>query len=141
MKSVEGTFKDATSEAIREWVGSYYLVGTAEGPHPCRSMVREFQSVIGKETRKQAMEKWGGKPDVLIACVGSGSNALGIFHEFVRDEQVRLIGVEAGGTGIDGGKHSATLAKGEVGVYHGAMSYLLQDDEGQIIGPHSIGVG
>ncbi|KAL8461374.1 hypothetical protein ACS0TY_031926 [Phlomoides rotata] len=145
VKCVEGTFKDATSEAIREWVEdlerSYYLAGTAVGPHPCPSMVREFQSVIGKETRKQAMEKWGGKPDVVVACVGSGSNALGIFHEFVRDEEVRLIGVEAGGTGIDGGKHSATLAKGEVGVYHGAMSYLLQDDEGQIIGPHSIGVG
>ncbi|KAI3466586.1 hypothetical protein Pfo_023249 [Paulownia fortunei] len=105
---------------------------------PCPSMVREFQSVIGKETRKQALEKWGDKPDVIVACVGSGSNAMGIFHEFVRDEDVRLIGVEAGGTGIDSGKHSATLAKGEVGVYHGAMSYLLQDDEGQIIEPHSI---
>ncbi|KAI3456427.1 hypothetical protein Pfo_013090 [Paulownia fortunei] len=145
VKSVEGTFKDATSEAIRNWVGdldkNYYLAGTAVGPHPCPSMVREFQSVIGKETRKQAMEKWGGKPDVLVACVGSGSNALGIFHEFVKDEDVRLIGVEAGGTGMVSGKHSATLAKGEIGVYHGAMSYLLQDDEGQIIGPHSIGVG
>ncbi|KAL3820681.1 hypothetical protein ACJIZ3_006586 [Penstemon smallii] len=145
VKSVEGTFKDATSEAIRNWVNdlenSYYLAGTAVGPHPCPSMVREFQSVIGKETRKQAMEKWGGKPDVILACIGSGSNALGIFHEFVRDEDVRLIGVEAGGNGIESGKHSATLAKGEVGVYHGSMSYLLQDDEGQIIGPHSIGVG
>ncbi|KAL3820680.1 hypothetical protein ACJIZ3_006585 [Penstemon smallii] len=145
VKSVEGTFKDATSEAIRNWVNdlenSYYLAGTAVSPHPCPSMVREFQSVIGKETRKQAMEKWGGKPDVILACVGSGSNALGIFHEFVRDEDVRLIGVEAGGNGIESGKHSATLAKGEVGVYHGSMSYLLQDDEGQIIGPHSIGVG
>lgn len=145
VKSVEGTFKDATSEAIREWVGDletkYYLAGTAVGPHPCPSMVREFQSMIGKETRKQAMEQWGGKPDVLVACVGSGSNALGIFHEFVREQDVRLIGVEAAGTGIDGGKHSATLAKGEIGVYHGAMSYLLQDGEGQIIGPHSVGVG
>ncbi|XP_022886496.1 tryptophan synthase beta chain 1-like [Olea europaea var. sylvestris] len=145
VKSVAGTFKDATSEAIRSCVGnlqgSYYLAGTAVGPHPCPSMVREFQTVIGKETRKQAMEKWSGKPDVLVACVGSGSNALGLFHEFIRDEDVRLIGVEAAGYGIDSGKHSATLAKGEVGVYHGAMSYLLQDDEGQIIGPHSIGVG
>lgn len=142
VKSVQGTFKDATSEAIREWVGdlerTYYLSGTAVGPHPCPTMVREFQSVIGKETRKQAMDKWGARPDVLVACVGSGSNALGIFHEFLRDEQVRLIGVEAAGTA---GKHSATLAKGELGVYHGAMSYLLQDDQGQIIGPHSIGVG
>ncbi|XP_073156012.1 tryptophan synthase beta chain 1-like [Henckelia pumila] len=146
VKCVEGTFKDATSEAIRNWVGdlecSYYLSGTAVGPHPCPSMVREFQAVIGRETRKQAMEKWGGKPDVLVACVGGGSNALGLFHEFVRDEEVRLIGVEAGGDGIESsGKHSATLVKGEVGVYHGAMSYLLQDEEGQIIGPHSIGVG
>ncbi|KAL1560113.1 tryptophan synthase [Salvia divinorum] len=145
VKSIKGSFKDATSEAIREWVGDlerkYYLAGTAVGPHPCPAMVREFQSIIGKETRKQAMEKWGGKPDVLVACVGSGSNALGLFHEFVRDEDVRLIGVEAAGTGIDGGTHSATLAKGEIGVYHGAMTYLLQDDEGQIIGPHSVGVG
>lgn len=145
VKPVQGTFKDATSESIRFWVENldncYYLVGTAVGPHPCPIMVREFESVIGKEIRKQALEKWGGKPDVIVACVGTGSNALGIFHEFVRDEDVRLIGVEAGGTGIHNGKHSATLAKGEVGVYHGAMSYLLQDDQGQIIGPHSIGVG
>ncbi|KAL0310705.1 UNVERIFIED_CONTAM: Tryptophan synthase beta chain 2, chloroplastic [Sesamum angustifolium] len=145
VKPVDGTFKDATSEAIRTWVGdldnSYYLAGTAVGPHPCPNMVREFQSVIGKETRKQAMEKWGGKPDVIVACVGSGSNALGIFHEFLRDEDVRLIGVEAAGNGLESGNHSATLAKGEVGVYHGAMSYLLQDDEGQIIVPHSIGIG
>ncbi|KAJ8761897.1 hypothetical protein K2173_005608 [Erythroxylum novogranatense] len=145
VKSVEGNFKEASSEAIRQWVGSletsYYLTGTVVGPHPCPSMVCEFQSVIGKETRKQAMEKWGGKPDVLIACIGSGSNALGLFHEFIGDEDVRLIGVEAAGFGLDSGKHSATLAKGEVGVYHGSMSYLLQDDEGQIVKPHSIGIG
>ncbi|KAL2483973.1 Pyridoxal-5'-phosphate-dependent enzyme family protein [Forsythia ovata] len=115
--------------------------GTAVGPHPRPSMVREFQTVIGKETRKQAMEKWGGKPNVLVSCVGSGTNALGLFHEFIRDENVRLIGIEAAGNGIDTGKHSATLTKGQVGVYHGTMSYLLQDDEGQIIGPHSVGVG
>ncbi|KAI8525157.1 hypothetical protein RHMOL_Rhmol13G0207000 [Rhododendron molle] len=145
VKVVEGNFKDACSEAVREWVGnldtSYYLAGTAVGPHPCPTMVREFQSIIGKETRKQAMEKWGGKPDVLVACVGTGSNALGLFHEFLKDEDVRLIGVEGGGSGIDSGRHSATLVTGEVGVYHGAMSYLLQDDEGQIVGPHSIAVG
>ncbi|KAK2973005.1 hypothetical protein RJ640_005548, partial [Escallonia rubra] len=145
VRSVDGSFKDATSEAIRHWVNnldsSYHLAGAPVGPHPCPTMVREFQSVIGKETRKQAMEKWGGKPDVLVACVGSGSNALGLFHEFVRDEDVRLIGVEAAGVGLESGKHSATLATGEVGVYHGAMSYLLQDEEGQIIGPHSIAVG
>ncbi|KAK3188315.1 hypothetical protein Dsin_027876 [Dipteronia sinensis] len=145
VKPVEGSFKDASSEAIRGWVGnlesSYYLLGTVVGPHPCPSMVREFQSVIGKETRRQAMEKWGGKPGVLVACVGSGSNALGLFHEFMEDEEVRLIGVEGGGFGLDSGSHSATLARGEVGVYHGAMSYLLQDEEGQILGTHSIGVG
>ncbi|XP_057985404.1 tryptophan synthase beta chain 2, chloroplastic-like [Hevea brasiliensis] len=145
VRGVEGNFKDASSQAIREWVGNlqttYYLTGTVVGPHPCPSMVREFQSVIGKETRRQAMEKWGGKPDVLLASVVSGSNALGIFHEFVGDEDVRLIGVEAAGFGLDSGKHAATLARGEVGVYHEAMSYLLQDEEGQIIEPHSIGVG
>ncbi|CAN4087138.1 unnamed protein product [Withania somnifera] len=145
VKSVKGSFKDAVSEGIRNWVNNletnYFLAGAAIGPHPCPTMVREFQSVIGKETRKQAMEKWGGKPDVLVACVGSGSNALGLFHEFIQDEDVRLIGVEAAGTGLDSGKHSATMARGQVGVYHGAMSYLLQDEEGQIIGPHSIGVG
>lgn len=145
MKSVKGSFKDAVSEGIRSWVNnletSYFLAGAAIGPHPCPTMVREFQSVIGKETRKQAMDKWGGKPDVLVACVGSGSNALGLFHEFIEDEDVRLIGVEAGGVGLDTGKHSATMARGQVGVYHGAMSYLLQDEEGQIIGPYSIGVG
>ncbi|XP_075112086.1 tryptophan synthase beta chain 1 [Nicotiana tabacum] len=145
VKSVKGSFKDAVSEGIRSWVNnletSYFLAGAAIGPHPCPTMVREFQSVIGKETRKQAMDKWGGKPDVLVACVGSGSNALGLFHEFIEDEDVRLIGVEAGGVGLDTGKHSATMARGQVGVYHGAMSYLLQDEEGQIIGPYSIGVG
>ncbi|GFZ03217.1 pyridoxal-5'-phosphate-dependent enzyme family protein [Actinidia rufa] len=129
VKCIDGSFKDATSEAIRSWVGnletSYYLAGTAVGPHPCPTMVREFQAIIGKETRKQAMEKWGGKPDVLVACVGTGSNALGLFHEFLRDEDVRLIGVEAAGASIDGGRHSATLARGDVGVYHGAMSYFV----------------
>ncbi|GMH05330.1 hypothetical protein Nepgr_007170 [Nepenthes gracilis] len=145
VKVVDGKFKDATSEAIREWVGnletSYYLPGSAVGPHPCPTIVREFQSVIGKETRRQAMEKWGGKPDVLLACVGSGSNAVGLFHEFVGDEDVRLIGVEAAGVGLDTGRHSATLSKGDVGVYHGAMCYLLQDAEGQIVGAHSSAVG
>ncbi|XP_010458563.1 PREDICTED: tryptophan synthase beta chain 1-like [Camelina sativa] len=145
VKSVEGTFKDASSEAIRHWVenldSTYFLLGTVVGPHPCPIMVREFQSVIGKETRRQANQLWGGKPDVLVACVGSGSNALGLFHEFVEDEDVRLVGVEAAGLGLDSGKHSATLAVGHVGVYHGSMSYLLQDDQGQILRPHSVGVG
>ncbi|CDY21004.1 BnaA08g25210D [Brassica napus] len=143
VSSLEGTFQDASSEAIRNWVENlettYYLSGTVVGPHPSPVMVREFQSVIGKETRRQAKRLWGGKPDVLVACVGSGSNALGLFHEFVGDEDVRLVGVEAAGLGLDSGKHSATLAVGDVGVYHGSMSYLLQDDQGQILRPHSIG--
>ncbi|KAG6691541.1 hypothetical protein I3842_10G068300 [Carya illinoinensis] len=145
VKSVEGNFKDATSDAIRAWAGdmetSYYLPGTVVGPHPCPSMVREFQSVIGKETRRQAMEKWGGKPDVLLASVGTGSNALGLFHEFIEDKDVRLIGVEGAGLGLESGRHSATLARGDVGVFHGTMSYLLQDEEGQILEPYSIAVG
>ncbi|CAI9087796.1 OLC1v1021967C1 [Oldenlandia corymbosa var. corymbosa] len=145
VKAVDGNFKDAMSEAIRNWVRnldtSYFLAGTAVGPHPIPTIVRHFQSIIGKETRRQAQEKWGGNPDVLLACVGSGSNALGLFHEFVKDEDVRLIGIEGAGLGLDSGSHSATLSKGDVGVYHGTMSYLLQDDEGQIIGPSSIGVG
>ncbi|CAA7388699.1 unnamed protein product [Spirodela intermedia] len=139
------TLKDATSEAIRDWVTNvettHYILGSVAGPHPYPMMVRDFHAVIGKETRKQAMEKWGGKPDVLVACVGGGSNAMGLFHEFVDDPHVRLIGVEAAGFGLDSGKHAATLTKGDVGVLHGAMSYLLQDDDGQIIEPHSISAG
>lgn len=145
VEAVNGCFKDASSEAFRCWVGdlenSYHLSGSAVGPHPCPTMVREFQSVIGKETRKQAWKKWGGKPDIIVASVGTGSNALGIFHEFLSDTDVRLIGVEAAGLGLDSGKHSSTLAKGEMGVYHGAISYLLQDGDGQIIEPHSIAAG
>ncbi|VFQ58613.1 unnamed protein product [Cuscuta campestris] len=139
------TLKDATSEAIRDWVTNvettHYILGSVAGPHPYPMMVRDFHAVIGKETRKQALEKWGGKPDVLVACVGGGSNAMGLFHEFVDDKDVRLIGVEAAGFGLDSGKHAATLTKGEVGVLHGAMSYLLQDDDGQIVEPHSISAG
>ncbi|KAG5235673.1 hypothetical protein OIU76_025651 [Salix suchowensis] len=139
------TLKDATSEAIRDWVTNvettHYILGSVAGPHPFPMMVREFHRVIGIETRKQALEKWGGKPDVLVACVGGGSNAMGLFDEFIKDRDVRLIGVEAAGLGIDSGKHAATLTKGEVGVLHGAMSYLLQDEDGQIIEPHSISAG
>ncbi|XP_015055450.1 tryptophan synthase beta chain 1-like [Solanum pennellii] len=145
VKSVKGSFKDAMSEGIRYWVNNldktYFLVGATIGSHPCPTMIREFQTIIGKETRKQAMEKWGGKPHVLVACVGSGSNALGLFHEFIQDDHVRLIGVEASGTGLDSDQHSAAMARGQVGVYHGAMSYLLQDEEGQVIVPYSISVG
>ena len=140
-----GTLKDATSQAIRDWVTNvettHYILGSVAGPHPYPMIVREFQAVIGKETRTQAQEKWGGIPDILLACVGGGSNAIGLFHEFVDETSVRLIGVEAAGFGLDTDKHAATLTRGRVGVLHGAMSYLLQDDNGQIIEPHSISAG
>jgi tryptophan synthase beta chain len=140
-----GTLKDATSEAIRDWVTNvettHYILGSVAGPHPYPMIVREFQAVIGRETRAQALEKWGGLPEILVACVGGGSNAIGLFHDFVPDPMVRLIGVEAAGAGIETDKHAATLTKGRVGVLHGAMSYLLQDDDGQIIEPFSISAG
>jgi len=140
-----GTLKDATSEAIRDWVTNvettHYILGSVAGPHPYPMMVRDFHTIIGQETRAQCLEKWGGLPDVLLACVGGGSNAMGLFHEFVNEENVRLIGVEAAGEGVETEKHAATLTKGRVGVLHGAMSYLLQDDEGQVIEPHSISAG
>ena len=140
------TLKDATSEAIRDWVTNvettHYILGSVAGPHPYPMMVRDFHGCIGRETRAQAMEKWGGKPDVLVACVGGGSNAMGLFHEFVDDEDVRLIGVEAAGEGMEPGqKHAATLTLGTPGVLHGSFSYLIQDEEGQIIEPHSISAG
>lgn len=140
-----GTLKDATSEAIRDWVTNvettHYILGSVAGPHPYPLLVREFHAVIGKETRQQCLAKWGGLPDILLACVGGGSNAIGLFHEFVEEPQVRLIGVEAAGQGLDTGYHAATLTKGEVGVLHGAMSYLLQDEEGQVVEAHSISAG
>jgi tryptophan synthase beta chain len=139
------TLKDATSEAIRDWVTNvettHYILGSVAGPHPYPMMVRDFHGVIGKETRAQAMEKWGGLPDILIACVGGGSNAMGLFYEFVNEPSVRIIGVEAAGEGVNTNKHAATLTKGRVGVLHGAMSYLLQDEDGQVIEPHSISAG
>ncbi len=140
-----GTLKDATSEAIRDWVTNvettHYILGSVAGPHPYPMMVRDFQAVIGKETRAQAQEKWGGLPDILLACVGGGSNAIGLFHEFVDEPTVRLIGIEAAGEGIDTDKHAATLTRGRVGVLHGAMSYVLQDRDGQIVEPHSVSAG
>jgi tryptophan synthase beta chain len=139
------TLKDATSEAIRDWVTNvettHYILGSAAGPHPYPMMVRDFQSVIGKEARSQCEAQLGGLPDILLACVGGGSNAMGLFHEFVDDEGVRLIGVEAGGEGVDTAKHAATLTRGSPGVLHGSFSYLLQDEEGQVIDPHSISAG
>lgn len=135
--SGSAALKDATSEAFRDCAtnveSTFYVMGSALGPHPYPMIVREFNAVVGKETRRQAMEKWGGKPDVLVACVGRGSNAMGLFHEFVDDEDVRLIGVEGAG--------AATLSRGEVGVMHGGMSLLLQDDDGQIVEPFSIASG
>jgi tryptophan synthase beta chain len=140
-----GTLKDATSEAIRDWVTNvettHYILGSVAGPHPYPMLVRDFHTIIGEETRAQCLEKWGGLPDILLACVGGGSNAMGLFHEFVNESSVRLIGVEAAGEGVDTNKHAATLTKGRVGVLHGAMSYLLQDDDGQVIEPHSISAG
>jgi tryptophan synthase beta chain len=140
-----GTLKDATSEAIRDWVtnveDTHYILGSVAGPHPYPMLVRDFHAVIGSETRAQCLEKWGGLPDILMACVGGGSNAMGLFHEFVEEPTVRLIGVEAAGFGTETNKHAATLTRGRVGVLHGAMSYLLQDEEGQVIEPHSISAG
>jgi len=140
-----GTLKDATSEAIRDWVTNvettHYILGSVAGPHPYPMMVRDFHAIIGQETRSQCLEKWGGLPDILLACVGGGSNAMGLFHEFVPDAGVRLIGVEAAGEGVDTDKHAATLTHGRVGVLHGAMSYLLQDHDGQVTEAHSISAG
>ncbi|GBE91891.1 tryptophan synthase subunit beta [Nostoc cycadae] len=140
-----GTLKDATSEAIRDWVTNvettHYILGSVAGPHPYPMLVRDFHAIIGKETRVQAQEKWGGLPDILLACVGGGSNAIGLFHEFVNEPSVRFIGVEAAGEGVNTDKHAATLTLGRVGVLHGAMSYILQDDDGQVIEAHSISAG
>lgn len=140
-----GTLKDATSEAIRDWVTNvettHYILGSVAGPHPYPMMVRDFHHVIGQETRSQCQAKWGGLPDILVACVGGGSNAMGLFYEFIGDRQVRMIGVEAAGEGVDTDKHAATLTRGQVGVLHGAMSYLLQDNDGQVIEAHSISAG
>jgi tryptophan synthase beta chain len=140
-----GTLKDATSEAIRDWVTNvettHYILGSVAGPHPYPMIVRDFHRVIGEETRLQCQEKWGGLPDILIACVGGGSNAMGLFAEFVQDSSVRLIGVEAAGESVESGKHAATLTEGRPGVLHGAMSYLLQDAQGQVVEAHSISAG
>jgi tryptophan synthase beta chain len=139
------TLKDAINEAIRDWVtnaaDTYYLLGSAVGPHPYPLMVRDFQSVIGREARRQVLAQCGRLPDCIIACVGGGSNAIGIFYPFIDDQSVRLIGVEAAGRGLDSGKHAASLARGSVGVLHGTKSYLLQDAWGQVQATHSISAG
>ncbi|XKF10397.1 tryptophan synthase subunit beta [Planococcus rifietoensis] len=140
-----GTLKDAVNEALRYWVtnveDTHYLIGSALGPHPFPTMVRDFQSVIGKETKRQILDKEGRLPDAIVACVGGGSNAIGMFHPFVDDEKVRLIGAEAAGEGVDTERHAATLTKGSEGVLHGAMMKLLQDDAGQVQEAHSISAG
>ncbi|HEX9038276.1 MAG TPA: tryptophan synthase subunit beta [Ktedonobacterales bacterium] len=139
------TLKDAINEAMRDWVtnvaNTFYIIGSAVGPHPYPRIVRDFQSVIGAETRAQVQEAEGRLPDLVIACVGGGSNAIGMFHPFAGDPSVRLVGVEAGGSGVATGKHSATLVAGRPGVLHGALSYLLQDEDGQVIETHSISAG
>jgi tryptophan synthase beta chain len=139
------TLKDAINEAIRDWVtnvgDTYYIIGSVVGPHPYPMMVRDFQSVIGKEARGQVLQKCGRLPDYIVACVGGGSNAMGIFDAFLYDSEVRLIGVEAAGVGIDTEKHAASLLVGRPGVLHGAKSYVLQDDFGQISETHSISAG
>ena len=139
------TLKDAINEAIRDWVTNvettHYLIGSVVGPHPYPMMVRDFQSIIGREAREQMLDATGRLPDYAIACVGGGSNAIGLFHEFIPDDAVRLIGVEAGGAGVDGDEHAATLVAGEPGVLHGSLSYLLQDSDGQVMETHSISAG
>ena len=140
-----GTLKDAMNDALRDWVANventFYIIGTAAGPHPYPAMVRDFQSVIGNEVREQMMAAEGRLPDTLIACIGGGSNAIGLFHPFLDDASVRIIGVEAAGLGIESGKHAASLAGGRPGVLHGNRTYLLQSDDGQIIDAHSISAG
>ncbi|MEO8440977.1 MAG: tryptophan synthase subunit beta [Betaproteobacteria bacterium] len=145
VESGSKTLKDALNEAMRDWVtnveNTYYIIGTVAGPHPYPMMVRDFQSVIGRECRQQMLELTGRQPDAVIACVGGGSNAMGIFHPYTADKSVRLIGVEAAGTGIETGKHAATLCAGTPGVLHGNRTYLLQDANGQITETHSISAG
>jgi tryptophan synthase beta chain len=145
VESGSATLKDAMNEALRDWVANvsdtYYLIGSAAGPHPYPMMVRDFQTVIGRETRAQILEAEGRLPDALIACVGGGSNAIGLFHPFLADEDVRLYGVEASGEGMESGRHAAALNGGRPGVLHGAHSYLLQDRDGQVLEAHSISAG
>jgi len=145
VKSGSKTLKDAINEALRDWVtnveSTHYILGSVVGPHPFPTIVRDFQKVIGEETKRQIMEMEGRLPDVIVACVGGGSNAIGIFYPFIEDEKVQLVGVEAGGLGLETGRHCASLSSGKVGVLHGMKSYFLQDEEGQIMNTHSISAG
>jgi len=139
------TLKDAMNEAMRDWVtnvdNTFYIIGTAAGPHPYPKLVRDFQSIIGREARQQCLDQAGKLPDALVACVGGGSNAIGLFHPFIEDEAVRMVGVEAGGYGVETGQHAAPLSAGHPGVLHGNRTYLMSDDAGQIIGTHSVSAG
>ncbi|MBD3331882.1 tryptophan synthase subunit beta [candidate division GN15 bacterium] len=143
--SGSATLKDATSEALRDWVtnvrDTFYIIGSVVGPHPYPMIVRDFQAVIGRETRRQARRAFGKLPSALIACIGGGSNALGMFHPFVSDKKVAMYGIEAAGKGLRSGLHAATLSKGKPGVLHGSFSYLIYDRDGQIILPHSVSAG
>jgi len=145
VKSGSRTLKDAMNEALRDWVANvndtFYIIGSAAGPHPYPAMVRDFQTVIGNETRAQMLEREGRLPDLIAACVGGGSNAIGMFHPFLDDPEVEIHGVEAAGEGADTPRHAATLSKGTPGVLHGARSYLLQDRDGQVLEAHSISAG
>jgi tryptophan synthase beta chain len=145
VESGSRTLKDALNEAMRDWVtnvdNTFYIIGTVAGPHPYPMMVRDFQAVIGREAKAQMLEGYGRQPDAIIACVGGGSNAIGLFHPYIGEAGVRLIGVEAGGEGIASGHHAATLCAGRPGVLHGNRTYLLQDADGQIIETHSISAG
>lgn len=139
------TLKDAVTAAMQDWVANvddtYYLLGSVMGPHPYPEMIRTFQSVVGIEAKSQILEQEGRLPDSIVACVGGGSNAIGIFHPFIEDKEVKLIGIEAAGLGIDTEQHAATLAKGKKGIFHGMLSYFIQDDDGQIVEPYSISAG
>jgi tryptophan synthase beta chain len=145
VKSGSRTLKDAITEAMRDYVTNVrttnYVLGSVLGPHPYPMMVRDFQSVIGRETRQQIMEKEGRLPDLLVACVGGGSNSLGLFHEFLRDKSVRMLGVEAGGMGTQLGQHAARFLGGTLGILHGDLTYVLQDENGQIAPTHSVSAG
>jgi tryptophan synthase len=145
VESGSRTLKDAVNEAMRDWVTNlsttHYLVGSCIGPHPFPTIVRDFQKVIGREIKAQLNEAKGKLPDVIVACVGGGSNAIGTFYDFIPDKNVRLVGVEAGGEGLDGDRHSATLSKGQPGVLHGVRTYILQSTAGQIIETHSVSAG
>ncbi len=139
------TLKDALNEAMRDWVtnvdNTYYIIGSAAGPHPYPKIVRDFQSIMGREARRQTLERTGRLPDAVIACVGGGSNAIGMFHPFLEDKDVRLIGVEAGGSGLESGRHAAPLSAGTPGILHGNRTYLMSDENGQILPTHSVSAG